>query len=86
MWNDEDPVTGTTLYAPTAHSKGYIALDSNSDKGYYLLHSIVSIFVDDLFISRNTQTLQAVALIIKSITGSGYTGRVHSACQPVGRN
>ena len=35
-WNDENPLTGTTSSAPTAHSKGVIGLDSNSNSGFYM--------------------------------------------------
>ena len=29
-WNDGNPITGKTASAPTAHSKGIIALDENT--------------------------------------------------------
>ena len=41
LWNDEDPITGTVLFAPTAHSKGFIVLDAYEDSGFYLMHSFV---------------------------------------------
>eukprot|EP00828_Plagiopyla_frontata_P034167 TRINITY_DN4442_c0_g1_i5.p1 TRINITY_DN4442_c0_g1~~TRINITY_DN4442_c0_g1_i5.p1 ORF type:complete len:244 (-),score=28.78 TRINITY_DN4442_c0_g1_i5:503-1234(-) len=39
-WNDENPVNGSTASAPTAHSKGVIGLDSSSDSGFYMQHSM----------------------------------------------
>ena len=35
------PLLEKQASAPTAHSKGIIALDENTDSGFYLQHSMV---------------------------------------------
>ena len=40
-WNDENPITHHVFGHPTAHAKGFIALDPVTETGLYFLHSFV---------------------------------------------
>lgn len=40
-WNDENPITLEVFGPPTAHAKGFIAVDPKTETGFYFLHSFV---------------------------------------------